>query len=53
VEGYPVDAAKKDAPDPFMHHGTGSAFRGAGFKEVARRSPSRPVMRRTVRPRKT
>lgn len=50
VEGYPVEARKPDEPDPFMHHGTASAFRRARFKEVARRSPSRPVMRRAVRP---
>jgi GNAT superfamily N-acetyltransferase len=49
VEGYPVEARKADEPDPFMYHGSASAFRTAGFKEVARRSPSRPVMRRAVR----
>ena len=50
VEGYPVEARKPDEPDPFMYHGSASAFRTAGFKEVSRRSPSRPVMRRAVRP---
>jgi GNAT superfamily N-acetyltransferase len=52
VEGYPVEAKKPDAPDPFMYHGSASAFRKAKFKEVARRAASRPVMRRTVRPAK-
>jgi len=53
VEGYPVEAKTADQPDPFMYHGAASAFRAAGFREVARRSPSRPIMRRAVRPRKT
>lgn len=52
VEGYPVEARKAEEPDPFMYHGVASAFRRARFKQVARRSPSRPVMRRAVRPRK-
>lgn len=44
VEGYPVDA-KDDAPAPFIFTGTASAFRQAGFKEVARNSPARPIFR--------
>lgn len=44
VEGYPVDPAGAYA-DAFAHIGLASAFRRAGFKEVARRSPTRPVMR--------
>lgn len=53
VEGYPVDSKKKEPePDAFMYHGAASAFRRAGFREVVRRSPTRPVMRRSVRPRK-
>lgn len=53
VEGYPIDAGKDDEPDAFMYHGVASVFRRAKFKEVARRSPTRPVMRRTVRPGKS
>jgi len=49
IEGYPVEARKPDEPDPFMYQGSASAFRKARFEEVARRSPSRPVMRRVVR----
>jgi GNAT superfamily N-acetyltransferase len=49
VEGYPVEANKPDQPDPFMYHGSASAYIKARFKEVARRAPSRPVMRRAVR----
>jgi GNAT superfamily N-acetyltransferase len=45
VEGYPVEPKKKRAPDAFLYHGLASAFRQAGFKEVARRSETRPIMR--------
>ena len=44
VEGYPVDA-KKDMPAPFVYTGTASAFQQAGFQEVARRTPTRPIFR--------
>ena len=44
VEGYPVDA-KEDSPAPFVFTGTAAAFRKAGFKEVARNTPSRPIFR--------
>jgi GNAT superfamily N-acetyltransferase len=44
VEGYPVDA-EKDMPAPFVYTGTASAFRKAGFREVARNSPTRPIFR--------
>jgi GNAT superfamily N-acetyltransferase len=46
VEGYPVEPKKIQAPDVFLYHGLASAFRQAGFKEVARRSQTRPLMRR-------
>ena len=45
VEGYPVEPRKDPMPDVFAWTGIGSAFRKAGFKEVARRSPTRPMMR--------
>ncbi len=48
VEGYPVDAAKKQ-PDPFVYTGLASTFRAAGFTEAARRSESRPIMRKVTR----
>jgi len=44
VEGYPVDA-QKDMPAPFVFTGMASAFQKAGFKEVARNSPTRPIYR--------
>lgn len=47
VEGYPSDA-KTPQPPPFVYHGLLSAFEKAGFTEVARRSESRPVVRRAV-----
>ena len=44
VEGYPQEVRKK-LPDAFAWTGLLPAFRQAGFKEVARRSPTRPIMR--------
>ena len=48
VEGYPVDA-QKDMPAPFVYTGTASAFEQAGFKEVARNTPTRPIFRFVIR----
>jgi len=45
VEGYPVEPKKSGIPDLFAYHGLASMFRSAGFKEVARRSETRPIMR--------
>ena len=45
VEGYPVKPSMEKMPDPFLWPGVPSAFRAAGFKEVLRRSASRPIMR--------
>ena len=47
VEGYPVDG-KKDMAPPFAFTGTASAFQQAGFKEVARNTPTRPIFRFAV-----
>lgn len=44
VEAYPKDAAGEQA-DAFVWTGLASSFRAAGFVEVARRSPTRPIMR--------
>jgi GNAT superfamily N-acetyltransferase len=44
IEGYPVEPEKPQA-DVFVFTGLASAFRKAGFAEVARRSPTRPIMR--------
>ena len=47
VEGYPVDATQNQA-DAFVYTGTASAFKQAGFKEVARNSPIRPNFRYVI-----
>ena len=48
VEGYPKDTAgaKRHANEMFV--GSRSMFQAAGFEEVARRSPQRPIMRRRL-----
>jgi len=48
LEGYPVDPKKGATADVFAYTGLRSAFRKAGFVEVARRSPTRPIMRRRL-----
>ncbi|UCD89149.1 MAG: GNAT family N-acetyltransferase [Desulfobacterales bacterium] len=46
VEGYPVEPkSAKDIPPAFAWTGIPKAFIRAGFKEVTRRSPTRPMMR--------
>jgi GNAT superfamily N-acetyltransferase len=47
IEGYPVDAKGARKPSAELYHGTASMFAAAGFEEVARRSPTRPMMRRS------
>ena len=50
VEGYPVEPRPgQRMPDAFAWTGTASAFEKAGFEEVARRSPTRPIMRSATR----
>ena len=46
LEGYPVEP-KSDKPIPpaFAWTGISKAFEVTGFREVARRSPTRPIMR--------
>ena len=48
IEGYPVEPKEGKAPDVFVFTGLSSAFKQAGFKEVLRRSETRPIMRRYV-----
>jgi GNAT superfamily N-acetyltransferase len=50
VEGYPVDPKSGRQADAFVWTGLESSFRRAGFREVARRSATRPIMRKAVRP---
>ena len=47
VEGYPVDVQKNE-PAPFIFTGTAAAFSQAGFKEVMRNSPTRPIFRYVI-----
>jgi GNAT superfamily N-acetyltransferase len=44
VEAYPVDRPGR-SPDETMWFGAKSMFDAAGFEEVARRKPTRPVVR--------
>lgn len=44
VEGYPVEP-DNDMPATSVYTGLASAFRQAGFREVVRRSPTRPIFR--------
>jgi GNAT superfamily N-acetyltransferase len=50
VEAYPVEPKKTPMPAVFAFPGIASSYLGAGFREVARRSETRPIMRRTVSP---
>lgn len=49
VEGYPVEVARARTADAFIWTGVASSFVKAGFREVARRSKTRPIMRRAFR----
>lgn len=44
LEAYPVDTGRPGSTANIFT-GTASAFRRAGFKTVARRTPSRPIVR--------
>jgi GNAT superfamily N-acetyltransferase len=48
VEGYPVDSKKED-PAPFVFTGLVPAFEQAGFKEIMRNSPTRPIFRYLIK----
>lgn len=48
VEAYPVEPKKTPMPAVFAYPGIASAYLAAGFREVARRSETRPIMRRGV-----
>jgi GNAT superfamily N-acetyltransferase len=49
LEGYPVEPRKGKTADAFAWTGLASSFRQAGFKEVCRRSATRPIMRYRIR----
>jgi len=48
LEGYPIDTPKAKYPPVYAWTGFLGAYRDAGFEEVARRSPTRPIMRKTL-----
>jgi GNAT superfamily N-acetyltransferase len=52
LEAYPVDKPER-SHDDFMFFGSRSLYERAGFHEVVRRSQTRVVMRRGLRPRRT
>jgi GNAT superfamily N-acetyltransferase len=49
LEAYPVDKDGQSHPDD-MFFGAKSMYDRAGFREVARRKPTRPVVRKRLRP---
>jgi GNAT superfamily N-acetyltransferase len=48
IEAYPVDSKTRRA-DMSVYTGLASTFRELGFREVVRRSPTRPIMRLALR----
>lgn len=49
VEAYPIDANEKIFPDVFAWTGFVPPFLSAGFKEVKRNAPTRPILRYQVK----
>ena len=45
VEAYPVEPKKERSPPAFVWTGLAAGFKKTGFKECARRSETRPIMR--------
>lgn len=48
VEGYPIDTPAEKYPPVYAWTGFYGTYREAGFVEVARRSETRPIMRKQV-----
>lgn len=50
LEGHPVDVSAREVrpSGAVLYHGTASMFSAAGFVEIGRTAPTRPVMRRHV-----
>ncbi len=48
IEGYPQDLGKSKLPAPFVWTGLLPSFARAGFEEVARRTPKRPIVRKLL-----
>jgi GNAT superfamily N-acetyltransferase len=49
VEGYPILYESDKVPAVWAYTGFESTFLAAGFVEVARRSPRRPILRRVIK----
>ncbi len=49
IEGYPVEPKSGKTADVFAWTGLATAYKKAGFKEVARRSATRPIMRFSIK----
>lgn len=52
LEAYPIDKGER-SHDDFMYFGSRSLYERAGFREVTRRSATRVVMRRPLRPKRS
>jgi len=48
IEGYPNVNRAQRQPAAFVWTGFESTFKRAGFTEIARRSPARPILRKTL-----
>ena len=48
VEGYPVEPRTGEMPPIYAWMGLSSMFANAGFDEIARRSETRPLMRKML-----
>jgi len=48
LEGYPTDTRGKKTSSSWVYTGLLQAFEKAGFREVARRSKTRPIVRRRL-----
>jgi GNAT superfamily N-acetyltransferase len=50
VEAYAVEPKTSPMPPVFAYPGLAAAYRAVGFTEVARRSETRPILRRYLTP---
>lgn len=48
LEAYPTEPRSRDMPGVYAWMGVAAMFRDAGYQEVARRSPTRPIMRKEL-----
>lgn len=49
LEGYPIEPNKTPYPPVYAWVGFASVFKKAGFEEIARRSETRPIMRKVLK----